>query len=209
MLMGAESDLEVRDQAMTLFLAGHETTANALTWTWYLLGLWPEAEAALHAELDAVLGDRAPTFEDIPRLVVTERILSEAMRLHPPGWTIGRRALRDLTLGDVTIPKGALVLMSPYVMHRRADFYPEPARFELSRWTPEARAARPQFAYFPFGGGPRGCVGEPFAWMEGILVLATLARRWRLRLVPGHDVVPEPLVTLRPRHGVMVTAEPR
>lgn len=209
MLLGTEDDKQVRDEAMTLFLAGHETTANALTWTWYLLGLWPEAEAALHAEVDEVLGDRLPTFEDLPRLVVTERILSESLRLYPPGWTIGRRALQDLTLGDFTIPKGALVLMSQYVMHRRADFYPHPQEFDLSRWTPEAKAARPQFAYFPFGGGPRGCVGEPFAWMEGVLVLATLARKWRLKLAPGQEVVPDPLVTLRPKHGVLVTAEPR
>ncbi|MDB5100281.1 MAG: cytochrome [Cyanobacteria bacterium RYN_339] len=208
MLLGAD-DRQVRDEAMTLFLAGHETTANALTWAWYLLGQNPDAEAALHAELDAVLGDRAPTFEDMPRLVVTERILSEAMRLYPPGWTIGRRALVDVTIGEFVIPKGALVLMSQHVMHRRADFYPEPEKFDLARWTPEAKAERPQFSYFPFGGGPRGCVGEPFAWMEGVLVLATLARHWKLRLVPGHQVVPQPLVTLRPRHGVLVTAEPR
>jgi cytochrome P450 len=203
------ADAQVRDEAMTLFLAGHETTANALTWAWWLLGCNPEAEAAMHEELDRVLGGRAPTFEDLPLLGVTESVLAESMRLRPPGWAIGRRALHDVAFEGHTFEKGALVLMSPYVMHRDARYFPDPERFDLARWTPEAKAARPQFAYMPFGGGPRGCVGEPFAWMEGVLVLATLAQRWKLSLVPGHKVVPQALVTLRPRHGVLVTAHAR
>ena len=206
---GQMSDLQVRDEVMTLFLAGHETTANAMTWTWYLLSEHPEVERKLHEELDAVLEGRIPTFDDVQRLPFAEMILAEAMRLYPPAWVVGRRALRDHEVGGYTIPAGALVLLSQFVMHRDARFYPEPERFDPERWTVEARETRPQFSYFPFGGGTRRCIGESFAWMEGVLLLSTLARRWRMRLVPNHPVEPHPVITLRAKHGMMMTVESR
>jgi cytochrome P450 len=201
------SDLQVRDEVMTLFLAGHETTANALTWTWYLLSQNPEVERKLHEEIDAVLEGRAPTFEDVPRLRYTEMVLAESMRLYPPAWAIGRLALHDHEVGDYMIPAKSLVLLSPYVTHRDARFFPEPERFDPERWTEEAREARPQFSYFPFGGGPRRCIGEGFAWMEGVLLIATLAGRWRMRLVPNHRAEPLPVITLRPKYGMRMTVK--
>ncbi|HXG67794.1 MAG TPA: cytochrome P450 [Blastocatellia bacterium] len=203
------TDLQVRDEAMTLFLAGHETTANALTWTWYLLSQHPEVEAKLHAELDSVLAGRLPTFEDVPRLPYTEMVFAEAMRLYPPAWVIGRMALNDYQAGDYSIPARSIILMSQYVTHRDPRYYPDPLRFEPERWTPEARAARPKFAYFPFGGGPRVCIGEPFAWMEGALLIATLAQMWRMRLVPGHRAEPKAMITLRPKYGMKMVMEKR
>ncbi|MFL6332591.1 MAG: cytochrome P450 [Pyrinomonadaceae bacterium] len=203
------TDEQLRDEAMTIFLAGHETTANALAWTWYLLSQNPEAEARLHRELEEVLAGRPPAAEDLPRLRYTEMIFTESMRLYPPAWILGRRALEDYEVGGHRIPRGALVILSPYVMHRDPRFFPDPERFDPERWTPEARAARPQFSYFPFGGGPRRCIGEGFAWMEGVLVIATLAQRWRLRLAPGQRIEPQPGVTLRPRRGVLMTPERR
>jgi cytochrome P450 len=203
------SDEQLRDEAMTIFLAGHETTANALTWTWYLLSEHPEVEAKLHAEVDAVLGDRPPAVEDMASLRYTEMVLAESMRLYPPAWILGRRALKDYQAGGFHIPSGSIVVLSPYVMHRDERYFPEPARFDPERWTPEAKEARPQFSYFPFGGGPRRCIGEGFAWMEGVLVIAALARRWRMRLVPGHPVATQPMVTLRPKHGMRMTLERR
>ncbi|MFL6254694.1 MAG: cytochrome P450, partial [Pyrinomonadaceae bacterium] len=203
------SDEQLRDEAMTIFLAGHETTANALAWTWYLLSQHTEAEARLHEELDEVLAGRPPSAEDLPRLRYTEMVFAESMRLYPPAWILGRRALEDYEVGGYVIPRNALVILSPYVMHRDPRFYPDPERFDPERWTPEAKAARPQFSYFPFGGGPRRCIGEGFAWMEGVLVVATLAQKWRLRLAPAQRVEPQPVVTLRPRHGVRMTPERR
>ena len=205
------SNEQVRDEALTIFLAGHETTANALSWTWYLLAQHPEIESKLHQEIDAVLdGGRPPQFEDLARLRYTEMVLAEAMRMYPPAWTVGRLAIREFEVGGYVLPAGSLVLLSQYVMHHDARFFPDPARFDPERFTPEAKDARPQFAYFPFGGGPRRCIGEGFAWMEGVLLLATLARRWRMRLVPGHTVEMRPRITLRPgRGGVPVTLESR
>src|SRR5207248_449114 len=185
---GQMTDEQVRDEALTLFLAGHETTANALTWTWYLLSQHPEVEARLHEEIAAVLQNRLPTAEDFPRLRYTEMVLAEAMRLYPPAWAIGRRAISDYRIGEYTAPARAIILMSPYVMHRNPRYYPKPARFDPERWTAEAREARPKFAYFPFGGGPRVCIGEGFAWMEGVLLIATIAQRWRMRLAPSQTV---------------------
>lgn len=199
---GQMSDLQLRDELMTLFLAGHETTANALTWTWYLLSENPDAEARMHAELAETLGDRLPSFEDVRLLPVTEAVLAESMRLYPPAPIMGRRALRDTTVGGYDVRENTLVLLSPWATHRDPRFYPEPERFDLSRWSPEARAARPRFAYFPFGGGARQCIGEGFAWTEGILLLAVIAQHLRFRLVPGHPVVPQALITLRPKHGM-------
>lgn len=201
------SNLQVRDEVMTIFLAGHETTANALTWTWYLLSEHAEVEAKLHAELNRVLEGRAPTLDDVPRLRYTEMVLAEAMRLYPPAWAIGRLALKDYEVGGYTVPAKSLVLLSQYVMHRDARFFPEPERFDPERWTLEAKEARPQFSYFPFGGGPRRCIGEGFAWMEGILLIATLAQRWRMRLVPNHRVETNAVITLRPKYGMRMTVE--
>jgi cytochrome P450 len=206
---GQMNDEQVRDEVMTLFLAGHETTANLMTWTWYLLSQHADVEARLHEELDAVLEGRQPTVEDVPRLRYTEMVVAESMRLYPPAWAIGRLALKDHEVGGYTIPAKALVLLSPYVTHRDERYFPDPTRFDPERWTPEARESRPQFAYFPFGGGTRRCIGEGFAWMEGILLLASLARNWRMRLVPGHRVETLPVITLRPKHGMRMTVEKR
>ncbi len=203
------SDQQVRDEALTLFLAGHETTANALTWTWYLLSQYPAIEARMHAEIDSVLEGRLPTVEDLPRLTYTRMVLAESLRLYPPAWIIGRRAINDYQIRDYVLPARTVLIMSQYLVHRDARWYPEPEHFDPERWTPEAQAARPKFAYFPFGGGPRLCIGEQFAWMEGTLLLATIGQRWKLRLAPGHPVVPQPLITLRPKHGMRMVLERR
>ena len=206
---GGMTDQQVRDEAMTIFLAGHETTANALTWAWYLIGESPEVEAKLHAEIDRVLQGRLPAMSDLPSLGYVERVVTEAMRLYPPAWIIGRRAIDAYALGDYTVPPRSILVMSPYVMQRDPRFYADPERFDPDRWTPEFRAALPKFAYFPFGGGPRQCIGESFAWMELILLVTTIAQRWTLQLVPGHPVVPQPLVTLRTKHGMRMTVRKR
>jgi cytochrome P450 len=203
------TDEQLRDEAMTIFLAGHETTANALTWTWYLLSQHPDIEARFHAEVDEVLKGGLPTAEDFPRLRYTEMVFAEAMRLYPPAWIIGRRALGDYRIDGYTIPARSILLLSQYVTHHDARFFPDPFRFDPERWTPEARDSRPKFSYFPFGGGPRVCIGESFAWMEGALVLATIAQRFRMRLAPGHPVEKQPLVTLRPKHGMRMVIEAR
>lgn len=203
------SDTQLRDEALTIFLAGHETTANALTWTWYLLSQNPAVARKLHAEIDAVLGGALPTLHDLQRLPYAERVLHESMRLYPPAWVIGRAVKTPYTLGQYRLPKGTLILMSQYVMHRNPAYFADPDRFDPDRWTPEFRAALPKFAYFPFGGGPRVCIGENFAWMEGILALVTIAQRWRLELEPGHPVAPQPLITLRPKYGMRMTATAR
>ena len=205
---GRMSERQLRDEVITLLLAGHETTSNALTWTWYLLSQNPEADARWREELRRVLGDRAATAEDLPALRYTEMVLAESMRLYPPAWGMGRRALRDLTLGGFTIRKGSVLALSPYIVHRDARLWPDPLRFDPERFTAEAKAERPRFAYFPFGAGARSCIGEPFAWMEGVLLLATIGQRWRLRLLPGHPVEPKALMTLRPRYGMKMVAEP-
>jgi len=203
------SDQQVRDEAMTIFLAGHETTANALTWTWYLLSQSPDDEARLHAELDQALGQRLPAVADLPSLPFVERVVTEAMRLYPPAWAIGRRAIEPYTIDAYVAPARSIFLMSQWVMHRDPRYYDQPDRFRPDRWTPAFKTALPRFAYFPFGGGPRQCIGESFAWMELVLVVATIAQQWKLRLVPGHPVVPQPLVTLRTKHGMKMTVIPR
>jgi cytochrome P450 len=199
---GGMTDQQLRDEMITIFLAGHETTANALTWTWYLLSQHPEVETKLHEELDAVLGLRTPTFADVAQLRYTEMVLAESMRLYPPAWAIGRLAAVDCEIGGYFVPRKSLMLASQYVMHRDSRYYEEPLTFDPERWQAEKRESRPQFSYFPFGGGPRRCIGEGFAWMEGILLIATLAQRWKLRLVPHHPVALKPLITLRPKHGM-------
>src|SRR4051812_14650334 len=203
---GGMTDTQVRDEAMTIFLAGHETTANALSWTWYLLSRNPDVEARFHREVDA-LGGRIPNPADMPRLAYTRMILAESMRLYPPAWAVGRRAVGAFEAGGYLIPARSMVLMSQYIVHRDPRFYPDPERFDPDRWLPEAVSARPKFSYFPFGGGTRICIGEQFAWTEGVLVLATIARRWKLRYVG--DAVPglEPRITLRPRGGLRMRVE--
>ena len=200
------TDKQVRDETMTFFAAGHETTSNALSWTFYLLSEYPGAYAKLRAELDHVLGGRTPTVEDLPNLVYTDMVIKEAMRLYPPAWAIGRRASEDFTMGDYHFPAGQLVLMSQWVIHRRPDIWgADAAYFKPERFDPVQPQDVPQFAYFPFGGGPRMCIGMPFAQMEARLLLATIAQRYYPRMVLGHPVVPQPMVTLRPKYGLKMT----
>ena len=198
------TDTEVRDQAMTLFIAGHETTANALAWTWHLLAEHDDVRVKMKAEIDAVLGpDRMPGLEDVAKLPYTTAVLSEAMRIYPPVWVVGRRALEDVTIGDYEVPRRTIVITSQYLIHRDERFWPDPLEFRPERWLDEAaQAARPKFAYFPFGGGGRVCIGEAFAWTEGAILLAVMARRWRFEPVPGHEIAINPTVTLRPKHGL-------
>lgn len=202
------SDRQLRDELITLMLAAHETTANALTWTWYLLSQHPEVEATLHAELDRVLGGCLPTAEDLSRLTYTRQVLAESMRLYPPAWAVERRAIEDVEIGGYTIAKGTVVLACQYFVHRDPRWWPDPERFSPERWAEPAHD-RPKFAYFPFGAGTRICIGEHFAWMEGMLVLATIAQRWRLRYEGDAAPIPEPLVTLRPKNGLPMHLVPR
>ncbi len=204
---GGMTDRQVRDEVITLFLAGHETTANALTWIWVLLARHPDIEARLHDELNTVLGGRAPTADDVAHLPYTRAVVAETMRLYPPAWTIGRRVLRDYRWNGHEIPAESLVLMSQWVTHRDPRWWPDAATFSPSRWIGDA-PARPRFAYFPFGGGSRLCIGEGFAWSEAVVVLAAIAQRWRLVLDPAHPIEPQPLMTLRTRHGVRATPWP-
>jgi len=205
----AMSDTEVRDEAMTLLLAGHETTAVALAWAWAALAEQPDAEAALHAEVDAL--GRPPTFDDVPRLPVTRAVVAETMRLWPPAWVVGREAAAEVTLGAARLPRGTTILFAPYFIHRDARFWPDPSRFDLARFMPDADSrepARHKFAYVPFSAGRRGCIGERFAWTEAVLVLATLAQRWRL--VPaGPRPAAQGSVTLRPAGPMPMRAEAR
>ena len=203
------TDEEIRDEAMTILLAGHETTANALMWTLYLVSQNPSAERKLHDEIDGVLGDSLPTTAHYPQLAYTRRVVTESMRLYPPAWIIGRRAINEYALGEYVVPPRGVIFMSPYVMHRDRRFFNRPDEFDPDRWTPAFESTLPKFAYFPFGGGARQCIGEQFAWMEGVLVLATLAQRWRLQLDPTQRIVPQPLITLRSKHGMSMTPHAR
>jgi cytochrome P450 len=202
--IGRMTDQQLRDEVMTIFLAGHETTANALTWTFYLLSEHPTIETKLQQELDSIYGSSRTTItiDDVPRLEYTQKILTESMRLYPPAWALGRQAIDDYKVGGYTIPKGSIILMSQYVMHRNPRYFPEPDRFYPDRWTEEFKKQLPRFSYFPFGGGIRGCVGEPFAWLEAILLLATICRQWRMKHVPSHKVELKALITLRPKYGM-------
>jgi cytochrome P450 len=206
---GSMTDEQLRDEAMTLFLAGHETTSNALTWTWYLLSQHPAAESRFHEEIDRVLGDRRATVDDLASLSYTRMVLSESMRLYPPAYAIGRRALEDYTVDGFTIPRGALVVVSPLVTQRDPRWFPDPERFDPERWTSDAQAARPKFSYFPFGGGTRMCIGDQFAWTEGMLLLATLAQRWRAELTAEQRVAMRPMITLRPKYGMRMVLKRR
>lgn len=207
---GGMTDKQLRDEVVTILMAGHETTAVAMSWTWYLLSQNPEIEAKLHAELTSVLGGRTPTAEDMPKLPYTRAVIAESMRLYPPAWILERRAINDFQIGDFKIKAGALVLMSQMLIHRDPRWWPEPDAFVPDRWLDaEATAARPKFAYFPFGAGTRICIGEQFAWMEAVLCLATIAQRWTMRHDPTHVVDGDALVTLRPRYGMRMTLQRR
>ena len=203
------TDRQVRDETVTLFLAGHETTAVSLTWTFYLLSQNPEVDARLAEELDRVLGGRVPTLEDLPALEYTGRVVKESMRLYPPAWRIGREAINDCVIGGYAIPAGAQLIMSQWTMHRDARYFRDPLAFRPERWTPEFEQTLPKYAYFPFAAGPRRCIGDQFAMMEATLMLATMARRYRLDLVAGQSIEYWPSITLRPRHGLQMTVAAR
>ena len=204
------TDTQVRDEAATLFAAGHETTSNALMWTWYLLSQNPDAEAKLQEELDRVLGSRPPTLEDLADLKYTEMVIKEAMRLHPPAWILMTRTpLEPITVGGYPIHPGEWIFIAPYVMHRDPQYFEEPERFEPERFSEAREAELPRYAYFPFGGGKRVCIGNSFAMMEARLILATMAQRCRLALVPGQQIIPEPEITLSSRYGLQMTVSMR
>jgi len=200
----AMDDRQLRDEAMTIFLAGHETTANALAWTWLLLARYPAALRELREELSRVLGGRNPTADDLPRLKFTRMLLEESLRLYPPAWIIARSATGADEIGGYEIPAGSIVFVSPYVVHRHPRYWSDPEGFDPHRFEKEP----PRGAYFPFGGGPRACIGNGFAMMEAQLVLATMAQRVKFELVPGHPIEIEPSITLRPRYGILTSAHP-
>ena len=191
---------------MTIFLAGHETTANAMAWTWHLLGTSPDVEARLHDELRRVLDGRIPSMDDVLKLEWTRAIISESMRLFPPAWTMGRRVLQDHALGAHIVEKDALVIMSQWVVHHDPRWWHQPDSFMPERWL--SPSDRPKYSYFPFGGGSRVCIGEAFAWTEAILLLATIAQRWRFLRATEAAPTPEPRITLRPK-GLFMTASAR
>ncbi len=196
------SDRQLRDEVMTFLLAGHETTALSLSWIWYLLSQHPQVEEKLHRELGQVLNGRAPQVQDLARLPYSEKVVKEAMRLYPPAWGLGRTAINDCEIGGYHVPAGANVVMSQWIMHRDPRFYSNPEDFDPDRWSGESSQHLPKFAYFPFGGGPRLCIGASFALMEATLLLATIAQRFQLRLRAGYAVVPTPSITLRPKNGI-------
>jgi cytochrome P450 len=216
MLLGARdedgssmSDGQLRDELMTIFLAGHETTAVALTWAWYLLAQHPEAEARLAAELEEVLEGRAPAVEDLPRLRYADWVVKETMRLYPPAWAVGRECVRECEVGDYRVTKGMQLIAYPWVTQRDPRWFADPLAFRPERWGEESISRLPRYAYFPFGGGPRLCIGNYFATMEAVLILSTIAQRFRLSLVPGHNVELLPALSLRPKRGVLVKLEAR
>jgi cytochrome P450 len=202
------TDRQIRDELITLFLAGHETTANALTWTWYLLSQNLEKEHLFHREIDRVLAGRPPNLSDLPNLIYTNAVLSESMRLYPPAWAVSRIMKREIQIAGYAVPRGSLCVASQWVTHRDSRYFSQPESFLPERWTDET-VTRPRFSYFPFGAGSRICIGERFAWMEATLLLALLGQRWKFRLAAGAKVEPDPLITLRPKFGLMVNAEPR
>ena len=205
----AMSDRQLRDEAITLFLAGHETTAIALSWTWYLLSQHPEIAAKLHEELARVLGDRPPTADDVPRLEYTNRIVLESMRLYPPAYGFGREAVEDCEIGGYHIPKGSTIHMFPWVLQRDPRWFPDPETFNPDRWKNDFARTLPPFVYMPFGGGPRRCIGNAFAMMEAVLLVAAIAQRFTLTLEPGHPVEPFASITLRPRYGMRMVLSSR
>ena len=199
------SDEQVRDEALTLFLAGHETTAIALTWTWWLLSRNPGAEARLHEELDRTLGERPPGVEDLPSLPYTQAVISESIRLRPPAWAIGRTAVADVSVGGYPIGVGSIVVVSPWLLHHDPRWWPEPDAFRPERWLTD-EPERPRYAFVPFGGGPRVCIGEPFARLEAVMLLAVIARRWRFARASDRPPELQAVITLRPRGGLRMVA---
>ncbi len=203
------TDTQVRDEILTIFLAGYETVANALTWTWYLLSENPEAADRMYAEVDEVLGARPATLADLPNLRYTEMVFAESMRLFPPAWAMGRKSTAPVQLGEYRIPAGANFFFSQYIIQRTPEFWQAPDAFRPERHTPENKAGRPRFTYFPFGGGRRQCIGESFAWMEGVLSLATVAQRWRLQLLAGQTIIPQAKISLRPKYPMQMRLQSR
>jgi cytochrome P450 len=202
------TDRQLRDETMTLFMAGHETTANTLAWAWYLLANHPDVEARLHAEVDAVLGDRPPTFDDLARLPYADMVITEALRFYPTVWLLGREAIEPCEVGGYHIPVGTTIYMSQWVLHRDPRYFDDPESFRPERWADGLAKRLPRYAYFPFGGGPRICIGNSFALMESVLLLATIARRFQLRLAPDASVTLMPTMTLRPDGGIkMIVSE--
>jgi cytochrome P450 len=200
------TDEEVRDQALTLFLAGHETTAIALTWTWWLLARNADAEQRLHDELDAVLGERSPTVADLPDLPYTQAVVAESLRLRPPVWAMGRTTVREHRADGHTIAPGSIVVVAPWLLHHDERWWPDPQGFRPGRWLGSERDDRPRYAFLPFGGGPRVCIGEPFARMEAAMIVASIGRRWRFGAANADDPELQAVITLRPRDGLpMVT----
>lgn len=203
------NDKQVRDELMTMLIAGHETTANTLAWTWYLLSQHPEVERRFYSEIDEVLAGNIPTMEHLPALKYTNMILAESLRLYPPAGIFARKAIADDELGGCLIPANSMIIVSPYATHHHPDYWPDPEHFDPERFTPERSAGRSHYAYFPFSSGPRMCIGSSFALMEAQLILATIAQRYQLRLVRGHPVEPQMLVTLRPKYGLRMTLHER
>ena len=208
------TDKQLRDEIITILIAGHETTSNALTWTYYLLSQNPQVERRVFEEIDSVLGGNSeeykqPSIADLPKLNYVEKVFREAMRLYPPVWTMGRFVQNDYTLGGYTIPKGSSLMFSQYVMHHNTKYYDNPESFDPDRWTEEFKMHLPRFSYFPFGGGIRGCVGEPFAWQEGILLIATISSYWSMRLAPNQSVKLQPGITLNPKNGIKMKLKSR
>jgi cytochrome P450 len=203
------TDQQLRDEVMTFFLAGHETTAVALTWTWYLLSKHVEVRRRVEEEVDRVLAGRSPSIDDLPRLSYTKLVIQESMRLYPPVWGIARLAAEEDQLGDVTIPAGSPVLLAQYVTHRHRDFWDNPEGFDPERFLPEHAEKRHPYAYFPFAAGPRICIGNHFAMMEAVLIVATVTSHWRLNLVPGVPVIPQSRLTLRPKGGLVMNVQRR
>jgi cytochrome P450 len=200
------ADRRVIDEAVTILVASFETTSRAIAWSWYLLSEHPDEEERLHAETHAVLSGRPPAASDARLLRHTRNVFAESMRIYPPAYAVVRETIRDMDLGEYVVPARTLLLMCPYVVQRDERFFPDPLRFDPDRWTAERKASLPPFAYFPFGGGSRRCIGEAVAWDEGTLVLATIAQRWRLRLLPGHPVEPQLFIHMQPRYGLPMTA---
>jgi cytochrome P450 len=198
------SDAQLRDEVMTLFLAGHETTALSLSWSWYLLATHPEAEKKFHAELDEALGSRPPEVSDLAKLKYTEMIAKEAMRLYPPAYAVGREAIEDTEIGGYPVPRRTQLFAFQWVTHRDPRFYERPDEFEPERWASDSIQSMPKYAYFPFGGGPRQCIGNYFAMMEIVLLLATIGQRFRFSLLPEHPVEVLPVLSLRPKNGIKV-----
>lgn len=206
---GGMSEQQVRDEAITLLLTAFDTTSTALTWTWYLLSQNSGAESELHDELDTVLKGRAPTVSDLPQLRFTKMVFAESMRIFPPSYVIPRQAVNDFQIDRYIVPRGTIVLMSPYLIHHDERFHPEPEQFNPRKWDKHSAKQNSKYEYFPFSMGPRSCIGEPFAWMQGIIVLASIAQSWRIKLVPDHPVELLQRINLRPKYGMMMTLHRR